>query len=267
VKDIVSLVQSLKTHVADHNAAWLRGAGNGSSLKSNRRSSALDAAAGDSEAESNSPVVSEAPARPKHVFWRTNTKLCYPTPWVHPTTDEANVLLQESSAMIVAAIKDIPGVHVLDGWAWTEDCVGYEDFIHHSSRTVEHIHKFLAAYVQVLASDEERTGVTVPPRVDPMASVVANKPVAVLKWSFQTAGSIDGGACMGPNGSVLLGSADSTLYSLSATTGQVRWQTRVSGGIMTIPTVSAALSESGATDGKTAVASLVPLALAVSSGC
>jgi iron only hydrogenase large subunit-like protein len=58
--------------------------------------------------------------------------------------EDLNDLLQQSNEYVRQHVEGVPGVHVLDGYRWTEDCQGFDDDKHHSKAALDHVLIFLS---------------------------------------------------------------------------------------------------------------------------
>jgi outer membrane protein assembly factor BamB len=81
------------------------------------------------------------------------------------------------------------------------------------------------------------------------ASSTAQAPRGAVRWTFATGAAIHSSPAVA-NGTVFVGSKDSTLYALDALTGAERWQTRVGGPIDSSPAVVDGVVYFGANDGR-----------------
>lgn len=99
----------------------------------------------DAELPALAEMLTRASRRTPHLYWRTSTRLC-----VEPTSPmrEHNCFIELSNNLIMNGLchrHAVPGLRVIDGWAWTDGrCADYEDAIHHQKLTLLHVHALLA---------------------------------------------------------------------------------------------------------------------------
>eukprot|EP01051_Picozoa_sp_SAG22_P003029 SAG22_NODE_142_length_17922_cov_10.990406_19_plen_106_part_00 len=74
-----------------------------------------------------------------HFYWRSTTALCANIAHLNPAIATLNRYIE-------AYLCSVPGVRLLDGFAWTEGkCKGYDDNVHHSVLGFSHAKAFLQA--------------------------------------------------------------------------------------------------------------------------
>ena len=70
------------------------------------------------------------------IYYRTSTHVCKHG-W-GKTKEQYNFLLRQSNHLIKYYLQ-LPLLTTLDTFKWTKNCFGYEDFVHHSKASIDHV--------------------------------------------------------------------------------------------------------------------------------
>ena len=71
-----------------------------------------------------------------------------------------------------------------------------------------------------------------------------------INWTYPTGGGVQGGAAIGGDGTVYVGSNDNSVYALNGQFGYPVWSYQTSGPVSATPAISGSTVFAGSKDGK-----------------